>query len=80
MIRYNNLIQVMNSTCKTLSISLKGEVEFSADLEKMYQNILKNQVPHNWISCSYLSDKTLGSWLKDLKQRLDFLKMWMIKG
>lgn len=44
-------------------------------LERMYTSFLNNQVPGMWSNASYPSMKTLGSWVKDLVLRCDFIQV-----
>jgi dynein heavy chain len=57
--------------------AIKGEVVMSAELDKMYSNLLNNQVPENWKSKSYPSLKPLSSWFEDFKVRVDFFRSWL---
>ncbi|VDP81200.1 unnamed protein product [Schistosoma mattheei] len=52
----------------------------SEDLEGVYTAFLQNSVPEIWSSKSYPSLKPLGSWIKDLVLRCDFINTWMIRG
>jgi dynein heavy chain len=52
----------------------------SPELDEMYCSFLKNQVPKNWQSVSYASQKPLSSWFKDLHLRVEFMRKWMLKG
>jgi hypothetical protein len=38
----------------------------SADLDRMYESLLNNQVPEIWTKLAYPSLKPLASWIKDL--------------
>lgn len=49
-------------------------------LEKMYSSFLNNQVPVMWANAAYPSMKTLGSWVKDLQLRCDFIELWIKNG
>jgi dynein heavy chain len=44
-------------------------------LERIYVSFLNNQVPHLWSDAAYPSLKTLGSWVKDLQLRCDFIEV-----
>ncbi|RTG85766.1 uncharacterized protein DC041_0001375 [Schistosoma bovis] len=52
----------------------------SEDLEGVYTAFIQNSVPEIWSSKSYPSLKPLGSWIKDLVLRCDFINTWMIRG
>lgn len=55
--------------------AIKGFVVMNEQLEKMYTSFLNNQVPGMWSNSSYPSMKTLGSWVKDLVLRCDFIQV-----
>ncbi len=42
-------------------------------LEKMYSSFLGNTMPELWNSNSYPSMKSLGSWVRDLELRCEFV-------
>ena len=44
-------------------------------LEKMYTSFMNNHVPNLWSNNAYPSLKTLGSWVKDLELRCDFIQV-----
>jgi hypothetical protein len=45
----------------------------SEEMEKVYQSFLNNQVPSLWSNTAYPSLKPLGSWVKDLILRTEFV-------
>lgn len=75
--RFNRLISKIKYTMIQLNKALKGEDVMSADLDKMYQNILNNQVPELWNRFAYPSLKSLAAWFDDLIQRVSFFRAWM---
>ena len=48
----------------------------SLELEKMGVSFLNAKVPEAWEKVAYLSLKPLGSWVKDLIDRLAFFLKW----
>lgn len=52
----------------------------SQELDLMFAALLNNRVPSNWESMAYPSLKKLGSWILDLKDRVNFMKEWATKG
>merc|ERR1711943_84117 len=52
----------------------------SLELDDMYTCFMQNKVPTNWNKVSFATLKTLGSWVKDLVFRVDFMKTWLHKG
>ena len=50
------------------------------DLDKMYQSMLNNKVPELWSTYAYPSLKPLSSWIENLNQRIEFIRLWLMKG
>jgi len=78
--RFNKLIKVIKTSLRELQKAIKGLVVMSLELEKMYYSFLNKKVPENWTKVSYLSLKSLGSWVTDLVERLQFFGKWLEKG
>jgi dynein heavy chain len=78
--RYNKLLSIMHKSLYELQRALKGLVVLSADLEAMADACFDQRVPSLWAKTAYPSLKPLGSWYKDLLQRLEFLANWVEKG
>lgn len=70
LIRYNKLITVIRRSLKDMKLAIKGEVLLSAELEEALNMILDGKVPKMWMAKSYPSLKPLGSYIKDLQERL----------
>lgn len=79
-IRYNKLLSIIQSSLRDLLKALKGLVVMSEALEKMAGSLFSNMVPAMWSSKAYPSLKPLGSWVEDLKARVQFLNTWVDKG
>ena len=52
----------------------------SDELDAMFYDLLINKVPKNWTKVAYPSLKPLGSWMKDLIQRVQFIRNWLQEG
>ncbi|CAF0752073.1 unnamed protein product [Brachionus calyciflorus] len=78
--RYNKLLLIIRNSLNSLKKAIKGFVVMNEQLEKMYSSFLNNQVPAMWSNAAYPSMKTLGSWVKDLKLRCDFIEGWIVNG
>ncbi|TPX75806.1 hypothetical protein CcCBS67573_g02914 [Chytriomyces confervae] len=78
--RFNKLLTVLKISLENLSKAVKGLVVMSAELEKVFQSLLNNEVPDVWAKAAYPSLKPLASWVKDLKLRVDFLNEWLDHG
>ncbi len=78
--RFNRLLNVMRKTLKSLQAAIRGEVVMSGDLDRMYSSLLNNQVPAQWTKVAYPSLKPLASWVKDLIERIAFMRTWSENG
>jgi len=80
MSRFNKLLNKMERSIEDLVKAIQGFIVMSEELDSMYMAIQNNMVPNNWKSVSYLSLKPLGTWYKDLKDRVDFMRDWLENG
>ncbi|XP_029341080.1 dynein heavy chain 6, axonemal [Acyrthosiphon pisum] len=78
--RFNKLLTIIHNSLNDLSKAIKGLVVMSAELEGVYLSFMNNMVPKMWLDKAYPSLKALGSWVKDLALRLDFINIWMKFG
>jgi dynein heavy chain len=78
--RYNKLLAKMGSSLALIMKAIKGLVIMSPELDLMYSALLKNQVPPNWSEVAYPSLKPLASWIRDLNQRVEFMRNWLKNG
>lgn len=58
--RYNDLLEMMQSTLQNLLKALKGLIVMSEELEMMTTSLFNNKIPANWQGISYPSLKSLG--------------------
>jgi dynein heavy chain len=72
----NAIIRVVLKSLEELSLAFKGELTMSETMETLMQSIFLNKVPDPWMKISFLSVRGLGSWLDNLKSRLDQLNIW----
>ncbi|XP_066588945.1 dynein axonemal heavy chain 6 [Prorops nasuta] len=76
--RYNKLLTKIHSTMENLQRAIKGFVVMSEQLETIFVALLNNQVPQIWHSVNvYPSLKSLGSWIRNLELRTDFIITWL---
>ncbi|XP_068083916.1 dynein axonemal heavy chain 6 [Anabrus simplex] len=78
--RYNKLLALLHFSLQNLQKAIKGLVVMSEAFEEVYTALLNNQVPKMWSNISYPSLKSLGSWIRDLELRLDFISVWLKCG
>jgi dynein heavy chain len=78
--RFNNLISVVRSSVKNVTLAIKGLVVMSSELEAVTVSMSNGQVPAMWASKSYPSLKPLGSYVNDLIARINFFNKWIEEG
>jgi len=74
--RYNILVSKVLSTLSLLKKGIKGQVVMSADLDAIFEALVNNKVPGIYLK-SYPSLKPLGSWTRDLLERLGQIDTWI---
>ena len=77
--RYNVLLKKMKVSLDSLELGIDGVVPITMELEKVYDALLSGQVPALWGFC-YPSLKPLGSWMRDLQDRIAFFRGWLDDG
>jgi dynein heavy chain len=80
MIKFNRLLNRMKSSLIDIKKAIRGMIVMSSDLDAMYTAFLNNQLPNIWEKVSFATLKTLGSWVRDLIFRTDFLRVWLLNG
>lgn len=75
--RFNKLIVTIKSSLNDVKKAIKGEALLSIELEQALNQLINNQVPELWLKKSFVSLKPLGSYIKDLKDRLEFMQTWL---
>jgi dynein heavy chain len=78
--RFNRLLKIIKSTLEDLKKAINGFILLSDELDSMFYDLLLNKVPKNWQKVAYPSLKPLGSWMRDLKLRVSFLREWLTEG
>lgn len=78
--RFNKLLLVVRRSLESVINAVKGLVVMSADLELVFKSLLNNEVPLLWANAAYPSLKPLASWVKDLHERVDFIRTWLERG
>eukprot|EP00479_Gromia_sphaerica_P004589 TRINITY_DN15394_c0_g1_i1.p1 TRINITY_DN15394_c0_g1~~TRINITY_DN15394_c0_g1_i1.p1 ORF type:complete len:214 (-),score=41.44 TRINITY_DN15394_c0_g1_i1:546-1187(-) len=70
--RFNKLLVVVKKSLHDIQKALRGEIVMSPILEDLGNSLYDMKVPKLWAEVAYPSLKPLGSWVKDLSQRLKF--------
>jgi dynein heavy chain len=80
MLKFNRLLHKMSASLDELRDAVHGLAVMNQDLDRMYTSFLSNQVPAIWAGVSFVSLKTLASWVKDLVSRVAFIRSWLKHG
>ena len=72
----NILIRAIVSSLQEIELAFRGELTMTEKMEQLMAAIFINTVPAPWAKLGYPSTRGLGSWLDNLKQRLDQLNAW----
>lgn len=78
--KFNGLLNTIKNSLKELKKAIAGEALLSAALEAALVSMGLNMIPDIWKSKSFSSLKPLGSYIKDLKSRLEFFNGWVYNG
>ncbi|KXZ43279.1 hypothetical protein GPECTOR_96g745 [Gonium pectorale] len=78
--RVNALLQVIRLTLEELGRALSGEVVMSGELERLAQALVAGKVPDLWLAKSFPSLKSLGPYVKELLERVQFFDSWLNNG
>lgn len=78
--RFNNLIRIIRSSLQDLLKAIKGQIPMSSAIEATLRTLFDGKVPEIWMKASYPSLKPLGSYIGDLKLRIEFFKNWINNG
>jgi len=73
--RYNRLITTLRRSLFQLRDGLQGLVVITPELEQVFSSLLKGRVPDAW-GFAYPSLKGLGSWMRDLLDRVEQMRRW----
>lgn len=71
--RYNALLIVMAESLEGVAKAIHGTAMITAELEQISSNIYEGKVPVMWLNF-YPSVKQLGSWMRDLVQRVAYFR------
>jgi dynein heavy chain len=74
--RYNKLLVKIRDSLHDLQKGIQGLVVITPELEQIFSALLVGTVPEAWAFC-YPSLKPLGSWMRDLEQRIEQMRTWL---
>lgn len=67
----NALIKAIVTSLAEIELAFKGELTMTEKMEALMDAIFLNKIPAPWAKLAFPSTRGLGSWLDNLKQRLD---------
>ena len=70
------LIKEIIRALAEIELANKGELTMTEQMETLMQDIYINRVPGSWVKLSFQTTRALGSWLDNIKQRLEQLNAW----
>lgn len=80
LVKFNTLLNRMRSSLVDIQKAINGLIVMSSDLDNMYTAFLNGKLPQIWNAVSFASLKPLGSWVKDLLERVAFFRKWLVHG
>jgi dynein heavy chain len=72
----NVLIHEILKSLQEIELSFKGELTMTPKMEALMDSIALNQIPGPWAKYAFPSTRPLGTWLDNLKHRLEQLNIW----
>jgi dynein heavy chain len=67
----NFLIKTIVDSLRDIELAFKGELTMTENMETLMNAIFFNNIPATWAKYAFPSSRGLGSWLDNLKHRLD---------
>eukprot|EP00775_Hariotina_reticulata_P006671 gene6671-6895_t len=78
--RFNALLAVMRSSLLELGQACKGLALMSSELDELGKALFNGKIPALWLRRSFPSLKPLGSYVKEVLERLTFFDTWLQQG
>ncbi|TNJ26530.1 IAD-5 dynein heavy chain [Giardia muris] len=75
--RYNKLLAVARVAFRDVGRAIKGLAVMSVSLEDVYACALSNRLPAMLVEACYPTLKSLSAWIKDLVDRVEFIRAWV---
>lgn len=78
--RFNGLLELIRQTLTDLKRAINGMAIADSHFSQTLAEIADNKVPSIWLKRSYITMKTLSSYIDDLSKRIEFFQMWSRAG
>lgn len=74
--RLNGLLELIRRSLIDLKHSINGTAIVDQYFSETVSEMANNKVPSIWLKRSYLSTKSLASYIDDLSKRIEFFQTW----
>lgn len=78
--RYSQLMTTIRSTLTELIRAIKGLAIMSTEMDDMFQSLPTHSIPSSWARVAYPSTKSLLPFMRDLHERIAFVRDWVVSG
>ncbi|XP_059095302.1 dynein axonemal heavy chain 3-like [Tigriopus californicus] len=78
--RYNMLLDRIRNSLELVEQALTGEILMSVDIERVFESLIRDHIPNQWLQVSYPSLRSLNGYMKDLQDRIGFFRDWIAQG
>ena len=78
--RFNRLLTKIKSTMTNLGKALKGLALMNDELDVTSKALFDGKIPPPWMKRSFPSLKPVGSYIKEVQERVQFFNDWIDKG
>lgn len=78
--RFNNLLTIIRNSLINLGKAVKGLALMSEELDRAGRALFDGKVPALWLKKSFPSLKPLGSYVKEVLERIAFFQGWIDDG
>ena len=76
----NHLVEVILRSLDALSLGLVGKLRMTQEMQQLQRELSEDKVPTLWAQHAFPSLRSLGSWIVDLKNRLEHLEECVERG
>ena len=74
--RTNILRTTLYSTLAELDLGLKGALSMSSAMQELFDSMVMDKIPDNWVKVSFMSLRPMGSWFFNFLERNSQLAEW----
>lgn len=78
--RFNNLLIEIRKSCRDLYDGILGKIVMTELLDNIAHSLTLKRIPSNWMKKSYPSLKSVGPFIRDFINRLNFFQNWHENG